>query len=136
MENPEPSRWVLVIEAKVDALEGDEQLHKYEEWLRSNAARREPFLIFLTPKGRPPETGNEEWESLSFLDLVRTFRGVYVELRNKPGFHFLRFYLAGVLQDVCGLFRNVKKDDPYAIASFLKSVQEPHSERASHDATR
>ncbi len=130
--------WVLVIEAKVDAWEGEDQLLKYEAWLRSNAAGREVFRVFLTPDGREPETGDEEWESLSYLELVRIFRGVYGGLGHAPGFHFLRFYLAGVLQDVCRWPRNVGEDaaDPYAVASYLKTVHDSHSEGASRDAAR
>jgi hypothetical protein len=75
---------------------------------------------------------------LSFLELVRTFRVVYGGLRDAPGFHFLRFYLAGVLQDVCQWPRNIAEGaaDPYAVASYLKTVHESRSEDASHDATR
>src|SRR5437016_5859383 len=35
--------WALVIEAKVDAQEGDNQLKRYDAWLRSRVADREPF---------------------------------------------------------------------------------------------
>lgn len=137
-EDGERAGWVLVIEAKVDAWEGEDQLQKYEEWLRSNAGRREVFRVFLTPEGRPSEPGVEEWESISFLELVRIFRAVYSGLRETPGFHFLRFYLAGVLQDICGLPRDVTDGsaDPYAIASYLKRVHESRSEGASHDTAR
>ncbi|MHB1424569.1 MAG: PD-(D/E)XK nuclease family protein [Gemmataceae bacterium] len=137
-EERKRGRWVLVIEAKVDAWEGEDQLKKYEEWLRSNTAGREVFRVFLTPDRLAPETSTEEWESLSFLELVRIFRAVYGDLRDAPGFHFLRFYLAGVLQDVCGFPRNVADGtaDPYAIASYLKTVHESLDEGASHDAAR
>jgi hypothetical protein len=127
---------MLAIEAKVDAWEGEDQLPRYEKWLRSRAGGCKLFLIFLTPDGRPSEIGAEEWESLSFLNLVRIFRGVYDELRETSGFHFLRFYLAGVLQDVCNLFRDVEKDDPYEVAAFLRTVYESRSEDANHDASR
>ena len=119
-------RWTLLIEAKVDAREGDGQLDKYDEWLDSHAGHRATYCVFLTPDGREPETGGEQWESLSFLELVRIFRGVYGELRQAPGYHFLKFYLAGVLQDICGFPRNVGCDaaDPYALALYLKAVHD------------
>jgi hypothetical protein len=137
-EDAERDGWVLVIEAKVDAWEGEGQLLKYDTWLRSNAADREVFRVFLTPDTRAPETGDEEWEALSYLELVRIFRVVYEGLRHKPGFHLLRFYLAGVLQDVCHLPRNIGQDasDPYAVASYLKTVHGSHSEGSNYDATR
>jgi PD-(D/E)XK nuclease superfamily len=131
-------RWLLVIEAKVDAWEGKRQLDKYDEWLRSHAGDREIYRVFLTADGRGPESGCDEWKPMRFLKLVQIFRTVYGGLRDAPGFHFLRFYLAGVLQDVCRLPCNVREDapDPYAVASYLKTVHDSHSEVASHDATR
>jgi hypothetical protein len=127
-DDAEQGGWVLVIEAKVEAAEGEDPLLNYEPWLQANAAGRKVFRVFLTPDGRPPDTGKEKWEPLSFLELARIFQAVYAGLRQAPGFHFLRFYLAGVLQDVCGLPRNVGEDaeDPYAVASYLKSVQTSH----------
>jgi hypothetical protein len=138
-EDGESAGWVLAIEAKVDAWEGEDQLLKYEAWLRSRAAGRALFRVFLTPKGRPPETGSEGWEPMSFLNLVQVFRNVYGKLRLAPGFHFLKFYLAGVLQDVCRLlpYQDVRRlfryagdrsTDPYAVASYLKTVHDSRSE--------
>ena len=131
-------RWTLVIEAKVDAWEGEGQLVKYDEWLRDHAANRETYRVFLTPDGRAPDSGADEWESLSYLELVRVFRAVYGGLRDTPGFHLLRFYLAGVLQDVCLFPRNVGEGsaDPYAVASYLKTVHDALSEGSGHDAAR
>lgn len=118
--------WAIVIEAKVDALEGEGQLQRYDDWLRSNAADREVFRLFLHPDHREPETANEDWLTLSYLELVRIFRPVYGKLRHKPGFQFLRFYLAGVLQDICGWPAefNTQCIDSYAVASYLKAVHE------------
>jgi hypothetical protein len=125
-EGVQGSGWVLVIEAKVDAWEGEDQLQKYDKWLGTYAAGREVFRVFLTPDGRESD-GN--WEPLSFLRLVQIFRVAYSSLVERPGFHFLRFYLAGVLQDVCRWSRNIEEDtaDPYAVASYLKSVHDSQS---------
>jgi hypothetical protein len=132
------SLWTLVIEAKVDAWEGEVQLDKYDGWLRAHAADGEIYRVFITPDGRNPDTGGDKWMSLSFLDLAQAFRSVYDELRLDPGFHFLRFYLAGVLQDICEWPRNVKDEraDPYAIASYLSGVQKAHVEDERHDTAR
>jgi hypothetical protein len=121
----ERTRWMLVIEAKVGAREGKGQLGSYDEWIHSHAAGRRMFRVFLTPNGDPPESGSEEWEPLRFLELVQVFQKVYYKLKSKPGFHFLRFYLAGVLQDICGWPRKVTADgpDPYTIVAYLKSVR-------------
>ncbi len=129
-------RWILVIEAKVDAWEGEGQLDKYDEWLASHADGREIYLVFLTADGRESETGCDEWKPWSFLKLVQVFRQVYPHLATARGFHFLRFYLAGVLQDICGWPRHVTADapDPYAIASYLNAVHASRLEGASDDA--
>lgn len=131
-------RWTLVVEAKIDAWEGDGQLQKYDEWLATHANGRTTYRVFLTPDGRAPETGSDEWEPMSYLELVRIMRHEYGKLRHSPGFHFLRFYLAGVLQDVCGLPRNVGANaaDPYTIASYLKNIHESQSKGESHDTAR
>jgi hypothetical protein len=124
-EDGKQVRWVLVIEAKVDAWEGETQLEKYEQWLSPYAAERRVdrlLRVFLTPDGRAAESGADEWEPLSYPDLVRTFRPGYAELRDSAGFHFLRFYLAGVLQDICGCPRRTAEDapNPYVVLDYLK----------------
>jgi hypothetical protein len=130
--------WTLTIEAKVDAWEDEGQLDKYDDWLNSHAVGRETYRVFLTPNGRLPESGCDEWNALSFLELAQVFRKALRQLIGTPGFHFLRFYLAGVLQDICGLPRKVTADapDPYAVASYLKAVHDSHSGSAKHDAAR
>ena len=129
--------WTMVIEAKVDAFESEGQLGKYDDWLKIHAPNRELYRVFLTPNGRITDSSNAEWTPLSFLELVRIFRAVYGGLRNAPGFHFLRFYLAGVLQDVCRFPRAIEDaSDPYSVASYLKTVDEAQSEGISHDAAR
>jgi hypothetical protein len=134
----EPVPWTLIVEAKVDAWEGEGQLVKYDNWCRVHAAGRECYRVFLTPEGHAPDTGVEEWESLSYLDLVRIFRGVYDSLRAAPGFHFLRFYLAGVIQDICRWPKDVTDSaaDPYAVASYLKTLHTFSSDGDLHDVTR
>jgi hypothetical protein len=99
--------WVLAIEAKVYAGESEKQLDRYSEW--------------LTPEGRDAETGGGLWTPLSFLDLAAAFRSRWQELRPAPGFHFLRFYLAGVLRDVCGWELPLDKDsNPYRVDMRLQ----------------
>ena len=107
-------------------------------WLRSNAGDREVYRVFLTPDGRTADSNADEWQPMSFLELVRIFRSIYGELRHAPGFHYLRFYLAGVLQDICDVPRYIGEnvEDPYSIASYLRSVHDPETEDSSNDAPR
>jgi len=51
-----------IIENKVDASEGEKQIARYQAWLRE---QRQPtngqhLLVFLTPEGRKPQTGNPD----------------------------------------------------------------------------
>ena len=65
--------WRLVIEAKIDAEEGEEQLSRYDKCLVEFDRRpaTEVLRVFLTPDGREPSSA--EWKALSFLDLASVF---------------------------------------------------------------
>ncbi len=52
----------VVIEAKIDAEEGDEQLAFYDDWIERNRADREVFRLFLTPNGREPQSHSAHWK--------------------------------------------------------------------------
>jgi hypothetical protein len=53
-------RRIILIENKVDASEGEEQIARYQGWLKSKPqpTHGQHFLVFLTPEGREPQTGN------------------------------------------------------------------------------
>lgn len=121
-----PVPWLLAIEAKIDAWEGEGQLPKYDRWLAKYARGRQVLRVFLTADGRLPEDGSDEWEALSFLNLVQILREPYAGLRGTAGFEFLRLYLAGVLQDICHFpaMHAEKTGDPYSLAAYLKTVHE------------
>jgi PD-(D/E)XK nuclease superfamily len=64
-------KFIAVIENKVDALEQDQQLSRYDEWLRGQP---EEFrsLIFLTPDGREPQSiGAGKCICLSYHDTIK-----------------------------------------------------------------
>jgi hypothetical protein len=119
--------WVVAIEAKIDAMEGAEQLSLYDQWLdgccESSEVVPEIIRVFLTPNGREPSTGSPGWQTLSFVDLAGVLWHV-LGLSDKPGYHFLRYYLAGVLRDVCGLALVLSVDtrNPYPAVDYLQSV--------------
>jgi hypothetical protein len=115
--------WLLVIEAKIDAEEGEEQLSKYDDWLERYSQATEVFRVFVTPNGRAPWTSSAEWQALSFVDLASVFRRVS-GLQDRAGYHFLRYYLTGVLRDICGLPVPISLDceNPYAAIDYLQSV--------------
>jgi len=102
-----PSKdWLLVIEAKIDAGEGEEQLDLYDNWI-AQQKDEDRIRIFLTPDKRPPESaasGTERnWSCWTYLKVASVFHSVLPNLnKDAPGYQFLRMYLTGVLRDVCG----------------------------------
>ena len=114
--------WRLVIEAKIDADEGEEQLSRYDYWLKQYS-EPEIHRVFLTPNGREPRTSSSQWYALSFVELASVF-GRVPGLQGTPGYHFLRYYLTGVLRDICGLPVPLTSDckNPYLAVDYLRSV--------------
>ena len=53
-----PHGRILIIENKVYAAEGNQQLARYEDWLKIQPRPQsgEHVLVFLTPEGRKPQT--------------------------------------------------------------------------------
>jgi DNA polymerase III epsilon subunit-like protein len=50
----EGTPWVLVLEDKLDAAEGDEQLADYLSWMRRHRPGCRRLLVYLSPDGRAP----------------------------------------------------------------------------------
>jgi hypothetical protein len=125
--NGASTNWLLAIEAKIDASEGDKQLENYDKWLDAYCADQQVFRVFLTPEGRHPEAEVSGWHPLSFLDLVRVFRKPFEVLRDRTGFYFLRYYLTGILKDICrwripwGSAESC--EDPYGFVDYLQTVR-------------
>jgi hypothetical protein len=119
--------WCMAIEAKIDADEGQEQLSQYDQWLNEQTVDRDVIRVFLSPDGRSSRTSSAEWFPLSFANLAGVFRKEILGLRDKPGYHFLRYYLTGVLRDVCRLPVPIEKDcsNPYLANDYLEKVLGP-----------
>jgi len=71
-----------VIENKVDASEGEDQLFRYFEWLEKKNNNCRQWLIFLTPDGRSPETAKSaNCIRMSYReDIAQWLKGVLAEL--------------------------------------------------------
>ena len=129
--------WTLVIEGKIDASEGEDQLARYDEWIERRTPADHTLRVFLTADGREAQTSSEGWQSLSFLELATVFRRTTAGLSDRPGYHFLRYYLTGVLRDVCGVPVPVSADceSPYAAVDYLRSIlsqAEPEGGNGEH----
>jgi hypothetical protein len=66
--------WLVVIENKLDASEGDAQLSRYSNWLKKQNFHKKKYLVFLTPSGREAVTGERDsYKRLSYIDLAEVF---------------------------------------------------------------
>lgn len=89
---------VLVIEAKIESGERNDQLADYDKCVGSAACR-----VFLSLNGRPPTSG-EGWIPLSFPTLAGVLWKAGSGISNPPpGLELLRHYVAGVFKDLVGL---------------------------------
>jgi len=89
----------IVIEAKINASEGNDQIKRYENDFPS------AILIFLTDDGRSPvKTKNKgRWESLKWKDIAEIFIEFLYSFKdkNKPeGYHLLRYYTASIIREI------------------------------------
>ena len=118
-QNGAPKRWKIILEAKIRADEGEAQLARYEKQANMTDQQK---LVFLTTDGRSAETGSDDWILLSFKVLMALFQNCLDELKEKPGFDFLRLYMAGVLKDIYQLrgVENIgERGDIYGISEYL-----------------
>jgi hypothetical protein len=87
----------VVIEAKVDAREGLAQTQRYTR----DFGKRFPVctFVYVTPQGRAPADAG--FRSLRYLDVARELLLALPAGRNAEGFHYARYFVAGVLNDLC-----------------------------------
>jgi len=74
---------------------------------------------------RTPQEGDGDWLPLSFAALVRILRVGMEGLQQAEGYHFLRYYLAGVLRDVCHwpVPLDLGRVDPYLLLDYLSEAE-------------
>ena len=83
----EKERMVIAIENKIGASEGikngESQLARYGNrienafpgWNLSETGRK--ILVYLTPDGAPPSDGNEDWQIVTYEELISDVEGAY-----------------------------------------------------------
>lgn len=118
--------WMVIVEAKIQAVEGEDQCARYESQFRKRMAGSDrTSLVFLTPEGRKAKSstnrGTSGWKTLSFIRLMALFRQRLPSLEGLPGVEFLRLYMTGVLEDLYDLYcgRIGECDDVYRICEYL-----------------
>lgn len=67
------NNWIVVIENKIDAGEGEQQLERYSNWLKEQKYKLKK-LIFLTPTGHESVTAiKDSYRQFSYLELAEIF---------------------------------------------------------------
>lgn len=119
----ETKSWLVIVEAKIDAGEGEDQCARYEKQCQGEIASSDRHVfVFLTPNGVKPKTASTgSWERFTFIRLMALFRTQLPTLNGKSGFDVLRHYMTGVLQDLyqlnCGKIS--ERDDLFLISEYL-----------------
>ena len=115
--------WLVVIENKVDANEGEEQLPRYAEWLQEQKGYSFNRLIFLTPTGYESVTGNAgEYQQLSYLGLAEAFELLQNKIKSKSVRIVLNQYITA-----CKLIGGI--DVNYQDPELSKLLKEPKNIR-------
>ena len=71
--------WILLVEVKVGASEGEQQSARYA--FRWGTRAKKSFLLWISPGGAKPE--NEDFTSVSFGEVARILNGI--EISGEPG---------------------------------------------------
>lgn len=114
--------FLVVIEAKIDAPEGKDQLDRYESAINGSNIE-DVFRVFLTTNGREAEghTGRN-WHPVSFSRIAGRLAFASSDLKKKPGYHFLRFYIASIIRDILG-WKKMEEANPYQLLSYLDQMK-------------
>lgn len=104
-----PIKWLIVVEAKVDALESLDQLGSYETEAKKWATKSEkagnkyidPIFVYLTREGKAAKRGSQNWRPITFEQISGLIWNSIKDREDAPGFHLTRYYISGVLADVC-----------------------------------
>jgi hypothetical protein len=129
--------FLIVIEAKIDHSEGEDQLERYDweiqRWIRRNSADEvKIYRIFLTPHGTLPQSRRKtkEWKAFPFLKLSALFARCLPSLKDKPAYHLLRFYLATIFKDVLQwpLPLRPEERNPYQALQYMTLLSQSRGE--------
>ena len=126
--NAEMSHGAWRLKRRLMQTKAKEQFSQYDQWLNDQTADRDVIRVFLTSDGRSCRTSSAEWLPLSFANLAGVFRKEILALRDKPGYHFLRYYLTGVLRNVCRQLPvpiEENCNNPYLANDYLEKVLGP-----------
>ena len=103
---------VIVIENKIDAPEGEGQLGWYDseacKWCKKHKGRS--LLVYLGREKRQTKQDDDQWLSLTYLDLASALRDVWRRSRSAPGRAWLGLYISAITRGVLGIDINRLQD--------------------------
>jgi len=111
----------IVIEAKINADEGEEQLKRYEEQCSLSTK-----LVFLTPDGREPKTtkNKNRWKFISWqqiaINLLRFMESFKDKAAKPEGFHLLKYFTAAIIREIDGAGI---EDNPINLISYINKLK-------------
>lgn len=111
----------IVIEAKINADEGEEQLKRYEEQCSLSTK-----LVFLTPDGREPKTtkNKNRWKFISWqqiaINLLRFMESFKDKAEKPEGFHLLKYFTAAIIREIDGAGMD---DNPINLISYINKLK-------------
>jgi len=132
LRNPEEETdGVVLVEAKVNVKKEEDQLEWYKQWLAKYCEENHLkscniLMVFLS---RNKGTDRALWKNLSYLELFESFSKVLSSNTNKHGYHFLRYYLAGIMMDILEWPLPISvntKTEPFAWQLAVLIIPEKH----------
>lgn len=120
-------KWLVVVEAKVEAGQSNFQLHDYaveaNRWFENDEHKLKPLLVFLTLNfDEIQNSGDEMWRQVTFK-MLSEWLWTSAKSINAPGVHLLRHYISGILSDMYGWqlpFKELDtRNDVYSMLGFL-----------------
>jgi len=104
--------WLVVIENKIDAGEGNKQLPRYKEWLENQDKVRQKDLIFLTPTGHEAVSGERDsYKTLSYLAIAKKFEEDILPQFKQNSANSVKSVIRQYIS-VCNLIGGVDMDSP------------------------
>lgn len=131
-----PIKWLVVVEAKVDAFESLDQLGSYEREANKWATKSkkagdkyiDPIFLYLTREGKAAKRGKQNWMPITFEQLSGIIWDSIKDQEDAHGFHLARYYISGVLAEVCEwpipLPRSIvpSHQNTYSLLSFFGKI--------------
>lgn len=121
-ETVNEQNFLVIIEAKVDASVEEKQLSKYSDqaykWEKENSSWQVSKVLLIPGNNK---SGNVKgWKKLLFFDVADLIWKAIKDEKFKPGFHYAKFYLTSIYQDILGLdFSQGQTINPYSYLTAL-----------------